>query len=511
MGGFPVEVRVSDPTDIVSGQEARGLVIEDVPEDRERVEAMLTARGLDPVVVATLEEAQAAAAGQAPAAIVLSADVRNGFNLCLRFRKDPILKDAPLVMTTAKAGPDIIEKHRRLPTHADEYVRKPLDEESLGNALDRLLGSPVPVLELALEEETPPDLPGTEPAVAEAPPEPPSPPDEVPPEPAPVESGVAVSAESPPPGADPDLAARIASLEAALEARDAQEARLAAELEAAQDQVAALTGQLDAARASAEELGPLKARLVAIEEERDALAGQMDTLRSFEAEIEPLRVRIAALEEERDTLLAAEEKARTDLEQTTQFFERLEAGYKDSLAAAQAEKVATEEARERCEERIHELTDKADELARLQATLPPLHEAAARAELLAKDIERLRPEAEEAETLRNRLAALETVNQELETRIAELDAANQAQAAQIGEMVRMKRDFAGLRRSEAEARAHAEALAAHLERIRRAVLEEAAPPDPDAPPKEAAAPAVMVSRDDATTEEEPAATQEDPA
>lgn len=503
---------MSDPTDIASGPAARALVIEDVPEDRERVEAMLSARGLEPVVVTTLEQAQAAAAGAPPSAIVLSADVRNGFNLCLRFRKDPVLRNAPLVMTTAKAGPDIIEKHRRLPTHADEYIRKPLDEASLGEALDRLVG-PVPVIELSAEDEMPPDLPGPEAAFVEVPPlpEPPRPPDDAAPEGEPSEPEVPRPIEIASGETDAEVTARIESLEAALAARAATEAGLAEELRAARSLVAALTGQLDAARASAEEVAPLKSRLAAIEEERDALAGRMEALRSFEAEIEPLRARIAALEEEREALLEREEKARADLEQTTQFFERLEAGYKDSLANAQAEKVATEEARERCEERIQELVEKADELARLQATLPPLHEAAARAELLAKEVEALRDEAEASESLRNRLAALETVNQELETRLAELDAANQAQASQIGEMVRMKREFAGLKRSEADARARADLLAAHLERIRHAVIEEAAPPASDDRTQEAVPPAVMVVRNDAEQEGKPDATQEDPA
>ncbi len=478
---------MSDPIDIAMGISPRALVIEDVPEDRALTEAMLLARGLTPVTVENLVEAQTAAAGVVPTVIVLSADVRNGFNLCLRFRKDQILKDAPLIMTTAKAGPAVIDKHRKLPNHADEYVRKPLGEDSLGEAIDRLLGS-LPVLDVSTDDEIPPDLPMPEESPDAAPPLESAPPDlpkDVPATPDPeVQSAPDATFDStarPSAPVDTALAKRVESLEdelaeanarhaLELAQRDTEVSRLAAELEEARDRSAAMVGQLDAARTSAEEAGPLRAQLTTLEGERDALAGQMETLQSFQAEIEPLRARIAELEDEREVLVTREAKAHSDLEQTTRFFERLEAGYKDSLATAQAEKVAIEEERERSEERAQELGERAEELARLQATLPQLHEAAARAELMAKDFERLQATAEEAKQLRSRVATLETVNQEMETRLGELDTANQAQAAQIGEMVRMKREFAALTRSEAGARKQAEELATHLEHIRAAVL-----------------------------------------
>lgn len=524
---------VSDAIVIAPDTGTRALVIEDVPSDRARIDGMLKARGLEPLSVETLEEAHAAASGGPVGVIVLSADVRNGFNLCLKLRKDPVLKGVPLVMTTAKAGPDVIEKHQRLPTRADEYVRKPLDEDSLGEVLDRLLGADA-VLEIAPDDDMPPDLPAAVPAIPEPPPVPPIPPvpdaDLDSPALRHVEDEIHVLRDAVsrlerekaelngrvgdlaselearrdrPDTGRADLAARFEALATELaEARSshqrqrdeqaAQAARLAADLEAARERNATLAGQLDAARASAQEVPSLQARIAALEAERDALARQVEADRAFAAEIEPLRARLSALDEEREALAEREAKLQSELEQTTQFFERLEAGYKDSLAVAQAEKAATEEARDRAEQQVAELAEKAGELARVQATLPALHEAAARAELLQKELEAQQAVAAEAEQLRSRLAALEAVNHEMEVRLSELDAANQAQAAQIGKMVRMKREFVALRQSEAETRQRAAALAAHLDRIRAAVADEtgdgARPEAPPPPP-----PAVMVS------------------
>lgn len=538
-----VEAKVSDAIVIAPDTGTRALVIEDVPADRARIDGMLKARGLAPLTVETLEEAHAAASDGPVGVIVLSADVRNGFNLCLKLRKDPVFKGVPLVLTTAKAGPDVIEKHQRLPTRADEYVRKPLDEDSLGEVLDRLLG-PEAMLEIATDDDMPPDLPAAAPAVPPPPPAPRA--DREAPALRQVEDEIHVLRDAVsqlarekaelngrvghlasemadrhdrPDTGRADLAARVEALSAELaearasharrlEEQAAHASRLAAELEAARDQSAALFGQLDAARASALEVPSLRSRVAALEAERDALARQAEADRAFAAEIEPLRARLSALEEERDALAERDAKLQSELEQTTQFFERLEAGYKDSLAVAQAEKAATEEARDRAEQHALELAEKAGELARVQATLPALHEAAARAELLQKELEPLQAAAAEAEQLRSRLAALEAVNHEMEVRLSELDAANQAQAAQIGEMVRMKREFVALRQSEAETRQRAAALAAHLDRIRAAVADETGEgARPEAPPPP---PAVMVSPSRPQNGSLSHATREDP-
>lgn len=444
----------------------RVLVLEDVPEDRARIADILAPLGMVSVPIESFEEASQAI-DVPPAAIVLSADVRNGFNICHKFRKEPAFKDVPLILTTAKAGPDVIDKHRRLPTRADEYVRKPFADDALADALDRLVPKAAPkvpatVTEFAENEA----IPGVMlPIMDEASPVP------------------------PPLFPDPALTARIEALvlelaqerqqhAADLAERDAEAARRDGELAAQREENTRLERELDAARAFQATAEALEERLVALEEERDALAGKLESAQSFGNEIEPLRARIAALEEERDDLAARESRVRSDLEQTTQFFERLEAGYKDSLAATQAEKAATDEARDRCEERLAELTEKAAELARLQAGLPALHEAAARAELLAKELAQHQSASEELERLRGQVSTLESTNRELETRIGGLDAANQAQAAQIGEMVRMKRDFTALKDAEAEARRQADLLAARLERIRAALTDPLEPTNP---------------------------------
>lgn len=437
----------------------RVLVLEDVPEDRARIADALAPLGMVPVPIESFEEASQAVDAP-PAVIILSADVRNGFNICHKFRKEPAFKDVPLILTTAKAGPDVIDKHRRLPTRADEYVRKPFSDDDLTRALGRLVSKFVPRVPGPAQAFS---KNGSNPAVMLPIAEPPA---------------WAPPSTSP----DPIQSARIEALilELAQERqrhaqdladRDADSTRRDDELSTLRAENTRLERELDAARAFQVTVGVLEERVIALEEERDTLAGKLESALSFSNEVEPLRARIAALEEERDDLAARESRIRADLEQTTQFFERLEAGYKDSLAATQAEKAATDEARDRCEERLAELTDKAAELARLQAGLPALHEAAARAELLAKELAQHQAATEELDRLRDRVSMLESMNRDLETRVGELDAANQAQAAQIGEMVRMKRDYSSLKDSEAEARRQADLLAARLDRVRAALAD----------------------------------------
>src|SRR5579863_1998244 len=62
-----------------------------------------------------------------PGLVVLAVDLpqgQNGYILCGKLKKDDELKATPVVII---GNPDGFAQHRKLKTHADDYVAKPVD------------------------------------------------------------------------------------------------------------------------------------------------------------------------------------------------------------------------------------------------------------------------------------------------------------------------------------------------------------------------------------------------
>ncbi len=55
----------------------------------------------------------------------------NGFSICNKLKKNPELKTIPLVILSSEATEDTFAQHRKLRTHAEDYLRKPFDFEDL--------------------------------------------------------------------------------------------------------------------------------------------------------------------------------------------------------------------------------------------------------------------------------------------------------------------------------------------------------------------------------------------
>ena len=66
-----------------------------------------------------------------PDAIVLSADIPNGFAACRTLKKDVELSGVPIVLVSEQIDATTFEKHSSLPTRADAYLRGPLTGEQL--------------------------------------------------------------------------------------------------------------------------------------------------------------------------------------------------------------------------------------------------------------------------------------------------------------------------------------------------------------------------------------------
>jgi CheY-like chemotaxis protein len=70
----------------------------------------------------------AQASAEPPDLILLSIELprMNGFSVCNKLKKDPALKDVPLVILSSESSDETFEQHRKLRTRAEDYVHKPI-------------------------------------------------------------------------------------------------------------------------------------------------------------------------------------------------------------------------------------------------------------------------------------------------------------------------------------------------------------------------------------------------
>jgi len=445
------------------------VVIEDVAADRALLEGLLLSHGYSPSLHDRPDVEPAQLAGAQPRVILLSADVKNGFNLCLRFKKDPVLRRVPLVLMTAKASPEVIRKHRLLPTRADAYLSKPLTESAVLVTLAELLPEDFGPNAKEFEERVE-DIPdrtlvsnGTlESAVVNY-----------------VEEEVRtlktaverlMSDKSNLGGKVVDLESQLRSqrelLDSGLERMvPRKEGAGASAPEAGNEDV---EGLLEATRKEAYnaglEAGRQDRRAKGIEQGRRE--GRAEAQAEFQGEREDLEASVAALEasvatlqarvrdlEARAVELAGRETGyRSELAQTTELFERLEGGYKDALSKAEAERANVEEALARAETERDELAD------RLASATESVQALAQRDEQIAALEAQIAPLQRRMEASTAAGARVEELEKELVDLTGELEASREALA-----------DLEPLRQAEAAGRAEVERLLALMQRAREAL------------------------------------------
>lgn len=109
---------------------------------------------------------------QKPDLVLLAVDLsagQNGYILCGKLKKDDELKNVPVVIV---GNPDGFAQHRKLKTHADEYVAKPVDLAILIERVGGIIGLPEPeesAPEVVDESLSLSDLVDEEPVEVEAP------------------------------------------------------------------------------------------------------------------------------------------------------------------------------------------------------------------------------------------------------------------------------------------------------------------------------------------------------
>lgn len=395
------------------------LVAEDSEPDRQRIEAVLRRIGYEPITVTAAEQVFAALASTRPDAIVLSGDMPKGFATCHRLKRDKALRFIPVIMVSGKVSPDVLRKHRLLATRADHYLEKPVNEEALTAILADLLPTVLPHA-------------GEEPPVSEV----------------------------------PDRTLVGGGLETAVvtyveEEVSALRSRLNAKVQALEEQLAQERARLDEALKALAERRKIEADEAtkkALEEAREA--GRREAMDLARAQTAALESRIAQLEAALASAQAAADSARRELLENQTLFERLEAGYKQSIAAAEEEKKGLEAALDKAEEEVHALRVERDRLIKELSEMPVLREASAKCEILEEELARLSAEKQALEAsvaslneqlaeMRERLQMLEEKEktysevwqrlQQAEARLAEEEAARKT-AEQAVQVMREKYD-----------------------------------------------------------------------
>ncbi len=105
------------------------------------VAASLHARGAETRVCTDGQSGLEEARSWRPDLVVLCVELPNlsGYSVCNKLKKDEQLKTIPLVLTSAEATPETFEQHRKLRTHADEYLLKPFEPATLVKRIGQLV------------------------------------------------------------------------------------------------------------------------------------------------------------------------------------------------------------------------------------------------------------------------------------------------------------------------------------------------------------------------------------
>ncbi|MFA6035102.1 MAG: response regulator [Myxococcota bacterium] len=79
-----------------------------------------------------------------PDAIVLCVELpqMSGYSVCNKIKKDGEFREIPLLIMSSEATPETFQQHRKLKTHADDYLIKPFKTQELVDCLVALVGAP---------------------------------------------------------------------------------------------------------------------------------------------------------------------------------------------------------------------------------------------------------------------------------------------------------------------------------------------------------------------------------
>ncbi|MBI1207840.1 MAG: response regulator [Azospirillum sp.] len=117
------------------------LVADDEPSILLSLQVLLSKAGFEVRVARDGEEAIQAVEKATPDLILLDAMMpkRDGFDVCQTIRANPLYRDLPIIMLTAKSRD--VEREKGMALGATDYITKPFSTRDLVNTVRKHLGS----------------------------------------------------------------------------------------------------------------------------------------------------------------------------------------------------------------------------------------------------------------------------------------------------------------------------------------------------------------------------------
>jgi DNA-binding response OmpR family regulator/GTP1/Obg family GTP-binding protein len=147
----------------------RVLIIEADREFANGLAKGLSAAGYGTLVACDGSEGLDMVRNERPDLVVLCVELpqMSGYSVCNKLKKDGQLKGIPLIIISSEATPETFQQHRKLKTHAEEYMIKPFGADEMVEKAAALIGPAETAAEPAPPEPEP--VPGPAPAPEPAP------------------------------------------------------------------------------------------------------------------------------------------------------------------------------------------------------------------------------------------------------------------------------------------------------------------------------------------------------
>jgi CheY-like chemotaxis protein len=133
----------------------RILLIDSDESFAQDLSSAINARGFVASFATNSEQGLSMAKEDNPDLIVICVEAQptNGYMLCTRLKKDEALKGIPVILTSAHATPESFEKHKKLKTHAEDYLIKPFAPQLMLEKASALMGIDLPEEQAQQEDE----------------------------------------------------------------------------------------------------------------------------------------------------------------------------------------------------------------------------------------------------------------------------------------------------------------------------------------------------------------------
>jgi two-component system alkaline phosphatase synthesis response regulator PhoP len=122
------------------------LIVDDDPDSLEGLRVILESRGINVIEAKSASECLETAREYRPDLMILDIMMETksaGFDVCYQIRKDPVLRDLPVILLSAlpeKTGYDIDPEIEERYLPVERFLAKPLEPDVLFKEIERLLG-----------------------------------------------------------------------------------------------------------------------------------------------------------------------------------------------------------------------------------------------------------------------------------------------------------------------------------------------------------------------------------